>query len=408
MVHELLAVDERHGARAVHHGQRVQIGALMEHGGHCIVAGGGRGGGRLHHQQAAQDARACGLAQVRQHGHAAVLHHFLCRALHGLARGLGGAAQQPALSVRDVQVAQRAQVVACLDAFGNQLGAKHMGYALDGLQHLQVFGLVADVADEVFVDLHEVGLHLGPQPQAGAAIAKVVQRQPRAAGVHRLDGLAQLGHVGHALVLGDFQHQKAGAHAKAAHGLAQHRRAHQGHPVHQRVGADVHKQAARRLLNAPLLQGGEHAQQLEVLKDVLAPRQLQQGIGRVQRGALGAPDQGFVGIHAALAQVGQGLKHAVQAPFAHELCQRALAMARSRGQQGHHRLQSAPKGVVRHGRWGALSKVPTISAGCDNLVTHCFREVTGHSLGWTFGGHAGCSCVGSTLAQRQGCREGSV
>src|SRR3989344_3794219 len=35
---------------------------------------------------------------------------------------------------------------------------------------------------------------------------------------------------------------------------------------------------------------------------------------------------------------------------------------------------------------GALSKEPTISAGCDNLVTHCFRQVAGHSLGWTLGG----------------------
>lgn len=251
--------------------------------------------------------------------------------------------------------AQRAQVVAGFDAFGNELGAEHVGDALDGLQHLQVFGVVADVADEVFVDLHEVGFDLGPQPQAGAAVAKVVQRQPRAAGVHGLDGLAQLGHVGHAFVFGDFQHQHAGAQAQAAHGVAQLGSSDQLDAMHQRIGADVHKQPARGIVPPPLLHGGVNAEQLKVLQEALVPGQLQQFVGGVQGGVLGATYQRFVRVDLALAQVGQGLEQAVQPAFAHQPRQGAGALAGGGRQQCHHRLQSAPWGVV-HGCCGSLSK----------------------------------------------------
>ena len=341
VVHELLAVDEGHGLRAVHHGQGVQFGAFVEHRGHRVIGRGGGDGRGLHHAQAAQDAGARGLPQVRQHGHPAVVQHIQGRALDGFTRHGCGPPQQPALAVGNVQVPQGAQVVLRFNAFGNQRGAKHIGNAFDGLQHLQVFGAVADLADEVLVDLHEIGLHFGPQAQAGAAIAKVVQRHAGAAGVHRVNGFAQQRHVGHALVLGNFQHQHPRVEAAAAHRFAQLGHAHHAHAVDQGVGADVHEQAPWRGLGAPLFQRGENAEQLEILQHALGAGLRQQGIGCVPGAALRASDQCLMGIDAALAQIGKGLKNAMQRAIAHQARQRACAMACSGRQLRHHRFPSA-------------------------------------------------------------------
>ncbi|MNV56909.1 hypothetical protein D3C71_1492150 [compost metagenome] len=217
--------------------------------------------------------------------------------------------------------------------------------------------MVADVVDEVFVYLHEVGFHLGPQPQARSPVAKVIERQARTAGMHGLDGLAQLGHVGDTFVLGNLQHQHARTHPKAAYGFAQRLGAQQRNPVHQGIGADVDEQTPRRLVLAPLLQGGEHTQQLKVLQDALAPGQVQQHIGGMKRGVLRPADEGLVRIDAALAQVGQGLKNAVQRAVAHQPRQRARAMAYCGRQQCQHGLQSTALDVV-HGVGWVPEQVP--------------------------------------------------
>ena len=213
VVHELLAVDERHRAGALQHRQRVQFGMGAEEARHLVVVGVGRDGGRMHHQQVAQDARPRGVRLVRQHGHAAVQQRPVRGLFDEQPRGRGRPAQQVALAVGNVQVAQRAQVFVGFDALGHQCGAEHLGDALDGLQHLQLLGMDRDVAHEVLVDLHEVGLHLGPEAQARMAVAEVVQRQPGPAGVHGAQRAQQPGHVGDAFVLGDLDDQHARRHA---------------------------------------------------------------------------------------------------------------------------------------------------------------------------------------------------
>jgi hypothetical protein len=80
-----------------------------------------------------------------------------------------------------------------------------------------------------------------PSPKSSSASAR--------RSVHGLDGLAQRGHVGDAFVLGDFQHQHAGAQAQAAHGVAQLGSSDQLDAMHQRIGADVHEQPARRVVS---------------------------------------------------------------------------------------------------------------------------------------------------------------
>ena len=57
------------------------------------------------------------------------------------------------------------------------------------------------------------------------------------------------------------------------------------------------------------------------------PGQLQQFVGGVQGGVLGPPDQRLMRVDLALAQVGQGLEHAVQPALAHQARQRAGAPA---------------------------------------------------------------------------------
>ena len=310
-------------------GQQLHAIAVVEAGleqlGHLVVAGCGHHAGRLHHHQIAQHPRARAVSLVGQHGHARVLRHAArLRADLGLG-GFGRAAQQPALAIRNAQVAQGAQLILGLYAFGDQRGAEDLGNALDGLQQLQRGRALLDLVDEVFVDLDEVGLGLGPQAQAGAAVAKVIQRQARARGMHGLHGGADGGHVGHMVVLGDLHHQGAGLHAEDAHRVPDHAGAADPHGLHQRLGAEVDEQPARRTLPAPVLQRHADRQQLEFPKNALGRCALEQGIGRMQWHAPGAADQRLMRIDAAAAQVGQRLEDAVQAARAHELRHGACA-----------------------------------------------------------------------------------
>jgi hypothetical protein len=193
VVEEVVAVDQRHGPRTFDQAQRMQGVVLHEQLRHFIV-GGGRGHGRgLHHLEATQNAGPDGLLQLRQYGHAAVLQHFQGARFQFGARLQGGAPEQPALAIGDVQIAQRTQVFGRLYAFGHQLGSKDLCNPLDGAQHLQAFGVFGEVGDEVLVDLHVLGLDLGPQAQAGAPVAKVVQCQAHARSVQMLYRLAQGG-----------------------------------------------------------------------------------------------------------------------------------------------------------------------------------------------------------------------
>ena len=331
VVHELLAVDERHGAGALQHRQRVQFGVVAEEAGHLVVVRVGRDGGRMHHQQVAQDARPRSVRLVRQHGHTAVVQRPVRSLFDERPRCLGRAAQQVALAVGDVQVAQRAQVFVGFDALCHERGAEHLGNALDGLQHLQLLGMDCDVAHEVLVDLHEVRLHLGPEAQARMAVPEVVQRQPGPAGVHGTQRVQQSGHVGDAFVLGDLDHQHARRHAQAAHLAAQQAFAAKGHGTHQGIGADVQEEPARAALAAPLLQRDDHAEHFEILQQSFFAGALQQRVGAMQCAALGAAYQGLVCIDGSFPQIGQRLEDAMQQAAAHQLCEGAAALPRCGG-----------------------------------------------------------------------------
>ena len=333
VVHELLAVDQCHGALVLHHGHGMQLGVVHEQLGHGVVRGVGCGSGGLHHLQTPQDAGARRLGEVGQHGHAAVLHHFEGRAVKGWPGGQGGSSQQPALAVGDVEVTQHAQVVLGFDALGHELGAEHVGNAFDGAQHLQVLGLFDKVVYEIFVDLHVVGFDFRPQPQAGASVAKVVQRQAHAGGVHGLDGLAQRNHVGHAVVLGDFQHQHPGQNAEVAQGRAQLACAAQCHTADQRIGTDVHEQPPCGAQGGPVPQGDIDAHQFKVRQDAFTASHVQQRVGTVQGRSYRATDQGLVGENGSGTEVSQGLENAMQSPFPDQLCEGARARAHG-GREG--------------------------------------------------------------------------
>ena len=163
------------------------------------------------------------------------------------------------------------------------------------------------------------------------AVAEVVQRQPGAAGMHRAQRAQQPGHVGDAFVLGDLDDQHARRHAQAAHLAAQQAFATEGHGAHQGVGADVQEEPARAALAAPLLQGDDHAEHLEILQQPFFACAGQQGVGQVQGAAGGPSDQGLVRVDRAFAQVGQGLEDAMQQAAAHQLCEGAAALPRCGG-----------------------------------------------------------------------------
>ncbi len=144
----------------------------------------------------------------RQHGN-------LAAAQHALGVGQGGQngfglrpSRVKALDKRQPHVAQDLELIGGFDAFGHQLGAKGFGQTAQGLHGLQFVAVPVDFAHKVFVDLDVFGAQLGPQAQAGAPVAKIIERQRPAVAPQALDYAQDGVDFGDLLVLGQFEHQR--------------------------------------------------------------------------------------------------------------------------------------------------------------------------------------------------------
>ena len=144
--------------------------------------------------------------------------------------------------------------------------------------------------------------------------------------MHALYGLAQPGHVAHALVFCDLQHHHARLYAEGAHCTRQRIGTTQCHGLYQRIGADIDEYPTRCAGGAPALQCGVGTYQLKVLQQVLLACHVQQDIGCVPGRSLRPPDECLVGVYRALAQIGQRLKNAIQLPRPHQLGQWPLPL----------------------------------------------------------------------------------
>ena len=165
-IHEQRPVDDAHGTVAVQHRHRMQLGVGQKNHRQFIVAGLQTHSGGLNHGESAQRPGVGGPAQLREHGHPPVLHHFQRLRLDLLVRRHGRAAQKIALPVGDAQVTQHPQIGLGFNAFGHQRCVKNGGNLLQSLYCFQLVSVLTDIFGEVFVDLHNLGFELRPQAQA--------------------------------------------------------------------------------------------------------------------------------------------------------------------------------------------------------------------------------------------------
>ena len=310
-----LARDQAHGPVPFHQRHGVQVGAAVEEGGHLVVRGRGRQAGRGLEQGAGRQPPVGGVAVLGQDGDLAVAQHVQ----RLLRQGIDGLRLRPTqeVSLHEVhpQVTQHHQLVGVLHAFGNQPRAKGVGQLLQRPQRLELVAGLVHVADEVFVDLDELRAQLRPQPQAGAPVAEIVQRQRAAVPAQHRQGLLNRVHVLHMLVLRQFHHHARQWQAGRA-GLAQHpfqAIAHQG--LDQGLGAEVDEQPAALGRAGPGLQGQAQAFQFQFDRPAALPGRGKERVWRRPgRRRLGA-DQRLVAEDAPLGHVNDGLKMDVQQPL---------------------------------------------------------------------------------------------
>ncbi len=287
--HAHLGVDRSDGLQVV-----LGLGDVLDHGGLAGAVGapddaGGGGHAVEDLPEAAHGLAAQAAAVLQVHaGHQAAAGEVLDDGLGGLADARGGgqlaleaaggaarrrdlagdglvgprrtrAAEQPALAVVDLRLAQDGQLLGALDALGDDPGADLAGEGDGGAQHGLAAGVEVDAGDHSAAELEEVGADLGHVLERGEAGAGVVDGDQRAAGDPRPQPLAQLGDVLDGVLLGELDHQPGGQLGGELHqaGMA------------ERVGRDVDEQQAAGGRRAGLADGGP-AGDLEVVADAEA------------------------------------------------------------------------------------------------------------------------------------------
>jgi hypothetical protein len=273
---------------------------------HLVMQGAGRHVRHVHQEALGGEAAVGHAAQLGKHRDVTAVQHGLrlrCWVAHGQLRR---PTEQKALAERDAEVAHHLQVLSRLQPFGDHRRAEDLGDVHQRAQRLQLVAMRGDVAREVLVDLHQIRLELGPQAQAGAAVAEVVQRDAHPRAAHGLGGVQQALDVAHLLMLGELEHDgrrrqsvpaQPGEHVVAfVEGL------------HQRTRTDVDEQLARCRELGPAPQRRARARDLQVDLQPLGASSGEQRVRHVQRAALRAADQRFVGMHARRAEPHDGLE----------------------------------------------------------------------------------------------------
>ena len=99
-----------------------------------------------------------------------------------------------------------------LNALGDDSAAEILGQPQHGFHRLDLAAVAMDVVAKISVDLDELGLDLGPQPQARTAVAEIIQCQSYANVAQHAHGCDHAGMVDDALVLRDFDDELSSGH----------------------------------------------------------------------------------------------------------------------------------------------------------------------------------------------------
>ena len=263
-----------------------------------------------------------------QHRHIALAEH-VARLRQDLLRGLGlRPAQEVALAELDAQVTHGLEVIGGLDAFGHHGGAHGLGDTHQCSHGLHLVGLVGHVAGEVLVDLDVVGLQLGPQAQAGAAVTEVVQRELHAVGAQGPDRVDQRRQVAHAFVFRQLDHHGRGRQPEAAQGGDAALQGFTAQDVHQGFGAEVDEELARRTQRGPGGHGGAQAGFFQCQRQALLLSLGEQRVRPLQDGVLRAAHQRLMPEQGAVAQADDGLEVHVEGPVGQDAGHAAMGWGR--------------------------------------------------------------------------------
>ena len=230
-------------------------------------------------------------------------------------------AERPALAEADAEVAHQVQIVECLDALGDECRAERLRDLLQRAQRLQLLGVLAQIAGEVLVDLDDLGLELGPQAQARAAVAEVVQRELDLVPAQAADSRRQRIEVTHVLVLGELDDDAFGGDRCAARQRHDRFELALREHSHQRRGAQVEKQSTRPAVDGPGAQRQSHALDLQLDRGPFQARGSEQLVGGPPAAARRRANQRFVAVDGAVGQfddrLEMRLQHAQRDQFAH-------------------------------------------------------------------------------------------
>ncbi len=201
---------------------------------------------------------------------------------HGRGGNRVGTAEKVALAEFDPEITNDQQFGFGLDAFGHQHRGEGLRETGQALQRLNLDSLVLQPADEVLVDLDDLGTQLRPQSQAGSTIAKVVQRKAQAAAAQGRRHLDQFGQIGDVLVFGDLDHQRRGRDFRRVERLHDARHGHPIHHVDNGAGAEVQEQPRTLRLGRPRTKALPQTGLFQLDRQVLGACRLEQCVRRAQ------------------------------------------------------------------------------------------------------------------------------
>ena len=248
-------------------------------------------------------------------------------AVQQLARGRLDRSGQHGLRTREIEalgmaqpeVAHRAQFLRRFHALGHELRAEGLGDLDQSPYGLDFIAVAFDAAREVLVELDELGLDLGPQPQARPTVTEIVERHADALAPQRLERRAKRGHVAHALVLRQLDHHRLRRNAAGTRHVERTTQVTVADRRDQGVGAQVDEQTPPAARGAPAHQRHAHALELEGRADALGARSLEQQVRRGPATLRRRPHQRLVGVNVAAVDAHNRLEMHVQAAALDEL-----------------------------------------------------------------------------------------
>ena len=194
-----------------------------------------------------------------------------------------------------------------LDAFGDERRAAALADRVEAGDDLALDRIGVDVAHERVGDLDVVGLQVQDRLEAGVSRAGVVDGDLHVRPAHELEHLLERVVVAHHLLLGDLDDDVAVAAVDGGEvALVQE------HRVAQQHRRGVHEEAALADRARQVREDRLEAQRLELDVHLVLVRHGEEDGGRLERGALRAPDQGLVAHDRAVGQLADGLERRAQ------------------------------------------------------------------------------------------------